>query len=107
MSTDTTDDLLAEVIHVLATACLEQDDRAAAEFSRKRRDAAVNRLLGDSGRMDALAAHLVRSMTVRDLASLDGLLAKVRRRQDWRLLAIALAGIAARTQPAAAPPQAA
>lgn len=83
----TTEELLAEVIAVLADACREAGRRGL----NRPRCVTADRLAASAGRMRPLADRLIGCAAVGDHAGLDRLLSTPRAARDWRELALALA----------------
>lgn len=84
----TTEELLGELIAVLAAACQEADSRTLCRTGHSA--AAVRRAAG-AERMRPLAVRLGRLAVAGDYAGIDRLLSGPRTVQDWRRLATLLA----------------
>lgn len=87
----TTEELLAEVIGVLAGACQDADSRT---LCRSRRGLAMKRRISDGERMRLLAGRVARCAAAGDYAGLDRMLGAPRPVADWRRLVILLAAAA-------------
>lgn len=86
----TTEQLLKQVIAVLAEACKDADRRGLGA-----RHLAMAHLAARSDRMRPLAERVVRCAGSGDYGGIDVLLARQRTPREWRELALALAFVAA------------
>jgi hypothetical protein len=98
VSTQTTEELLGELIHVLAVACRDENERSRQQqvmaITAARRGAGMAARLSAADRLRPLAARLARSGNAGDYAGLDRILSAQRSLPDLRALVLLLASAA-------------